>query len=328
VPRVSIVTTGGTIASRRDRSGGAAVASDAATALVAAVPALADVAEVTTHEAALVNSWNITPAHVTRLADTVTDLVARDAPDGIVITHGTDTMEETAFALALLTRPTVPIVLTGAMRAADAVGTDGPRNLLEAVTVATDPTCRDIGVCVVMNGTIHAARHVTKSHTTALDTFASPDTGPVGTVDAAGVVTRWRPAPLPHVATDHLDAGVDVVTMWLGTTDRQLRAAAGQRGLVLAGSGSGNIGAHLQPALQDLIDAGTTVVLTSRCGAGRVVPAYGGQGGGATLVEDVGVVPAGDLRPAQARIALMALLGSGADDAAIRRWFAASQGTT
>ncbi|CAN5905682.1 asparaginase [soil metagenome] len=329
---VHIVGTGGTIASTTDPDTGAAVPALSAEDLREQVPGLDDLADIDVTEFAQVNSWDMTPALMVQLSTVVADLLDGDT-HGVVITHGTDTMEETAFVLELLLgarRRTV--VLTGAMRNASQDGPDGPRNLLAAARVASSPACADLGSVVVLNGQIHAARYVTKTHTTALDTFRSPDTGPLGTVDDIGPLVRWRPALLPPIEVDRLRdvdepavsmPDVHLVTMAAGHDDLLLRAAldAGSSGVVIEASGSGNVVAQWQSAVRALIDANVPVVLASRCGSGRVVPGYGGDGGGHTLVE-LGVVPAGDLPGPKARLALLLLLSGGADVAAVRRWFA------
>jgi L-asparaginase len=326
-PRLLVVTTGGTIASRRDPASGAATAAIDTDGLLAAVPALADVAEVEGRSFGLINSWDMTPAAMLALAHELRACLASDPPDGVVVTHGTDTLEETAFALELLVGPDRPLVLTGAMRPADSPGSDGPRNLLDAALVATDRSSRGLGVAVVMGGEVHAPRYVTKLHTTALHTFASPDWGPLGILDGERLTVRWAPRGLPALpAIPPADAelpAVALVTMVAGLGGAPVRwaADAGVVGLVLAGSGSGNVHADAAPAIDALMDAGVPVVLASRCTAGRVTPVYGGQGGGATLVER-GVIPAGDLSGPKARLALTFLLAAGATVEEIRRWFA------
>lgn len=329
--RVAIIGTGGTIASTVDPDTGAAVTAIAAADLLDQVPTLADVADITSTDFAQVNSWDLTPALAADVAREATDAFDGGA-DGVVVTHGTDTMEETAFVLELLlgqgtaaaTEATPrTVVCTGAMRTASADGPDGPRNLLAAVRVAADPACAALGGVVVLDDQVHAARHATKTHTTALGTFRSPDTGPLGTIDDTGVVLRWRPAPLPPVPGTKPAADVPLVVMASGMDDLLLRATldAGSSGVVVVGSGSGNVPATWQPAIRELLDRDVPVVLASRCGAGRVTPTYGGGGGGHTLV-GFGAIPAGDLSGPKARLALQFLLGGGATTADVRAWFA------
>ena len=199
MPVVQIITTGGTIASRIDPATGAAFPVMRATELVGADTGMSQHAQVGVDEFGLVSSWDMTPATVLRLARTIRSTLAAGDVDGVVVTHGTDTMEESAFALDLLFDGEQPVVITGAMRNASQPGSDGPRNLLSAVRVAASINTRGLGVAVVMNDQMHAPRYVTKSHTTATDTMISPGVGPIGTVDDSGVWLRWRPARLPRM---------------------------------------------------------------------------------------------------------------------------------
>jgi L-asparaginase len=321
--RVEIVTTGGTIASRIDPATGAAVPAVRADELLAVVPRLGEIAGLRTTEFCLESSWNVTPGMMCDLARTIGALQADPATVGVVVTHGTDTMEETAFALDLLLPAETPVVLTGAMRNASLPGADGPRNLLAAVRVAAQPAARGVGALVVMNDEVHSARHVTKTHASALDTFASPSRGPVGRLDSVGLTVHWhprRPPPLPIAAAE---PRVHLLECAAGADPALLRAAlaTGARGLVVAGSGAGNVYREWEAPMREAIDAGVPVVLATRCGAGRVVPEYGAPGGGRRL-HDLGVVPAGDLTGRKARIALMLALGAGMDLSALRDYFA------
>jgi L-asparaginase len=319
---VQIVTTGGTIASRLDPETGAVVPAVRAEELLAQVPALRDAADVRFEEFGLTSSWNVTPMDVARWAKRIREILADGSVAGVVVTHGTDTLEETAFALDLLWDGPAPIVLTGAMRNSSETGPDGPRNLLGAVRVAADPLARGLGVLAVLHDEVHAARVVTKSHTTALDAFSSPRLGPVATIDAS-VWWRWRPSRVTHLPQCEPAPGVHLVKMAAGMEPLLLRAAleTGARGVVIEGSGAGNVHGSWEEPLRALIERGVPVVLTSRTGAGRVVPAYGGPGGGRQLVA-LGVIPAGDLSGPKARVALMFALGAGLDGAGIRELFA------
>ncbi len=324
MPVVQIVTTGGTIASRIDPASGAAVPVVKADELVAQVPVLSEIAEIRVTEFSLVGSWNMTPARMAALARTVRDLLAEPETAGVVITHGTDTMEESAFALSLLLGSEGPVVFTGAMLNASEPGFDGPRNLVAAVRVAADPAARELGTVVVLNNEIHAARDVTKSHTTALDTFVSPGLGPLGIVDDRGVWLRRRPtqAPPPLPLVDPVP-GVYLIKMAAGMEDLLLRAALqGQaRGVVVEASGTGNVYEPWEDAIADLLAAGIPVVVVSRCPGGRVTFTYGGRGGGKSL-EALGVISGGDLSGPKARLALMFALGAGWDLERVRAYFA------
>jgi len=323
MPVVHIVTTGGTIASRIDPTSGAVLPVVRPEELVAQVPALADVADVRVTEFSLVSSWNITVPMVAQLARTVRSILGDPKVSGVVITHGTDTMEETAFALDLVLQGPAPVVLTGAMRNPSLLAPDGPRNLLAAVRAAAAPTVRGLGVLVAMNEELHAARYVTKTHTTALQTFVSPGVGPIGLVDDAGIWLRWQPTRLPHLPLVDPELNVYLVKMALGMDDLLLQAAleANARGVVIEGSGAGHVPGEWERSISALVQAGVPVVLVSRTGGGRVVAAYGGPGGGQTLRE-LGVIPGGDLSGPKARLALMFALGAGFALEAIRAYFA------
>ncbi|WP_437931513.1 asparaginase [Sorangium sp. So ce291] len=321
MPRVHLVTTGGTIASRVDPQTGAAVPAVRAEELVASVPALGRVAEIAVTEHCLESSWNLGPDRIAALARVARDLQADPAVTGIVVTHGTDTLEETAFALDLLLDGDTPVVLTGAMRDASTAGTDGPRNLVSAAKVAVDPAARGLGVLVAMNDEIHAARCVMKTHTTALGTFASPGAGPLGSVDGEGVRIHARPARTPTLPLADPEPRVYLVKMASGMDDLLLRALleARARGVVIEGSGAGNVCGSWEGAIRELVQAGTPVVLTSRCPGGRVTPTYGAPGGGRRLSE-LGVIPAGALSGPKARLALMFALGAGLDLGGLRAY--------
>jgi L-asparaginase len=323
LPLVHIITTGGTIASRIDPATGTAFPVMHADELLAEIPDLRRYAEPRLTEFALVPSFDMTPGIVRRLARDIRNMLAADGADGVVVTHGTDTMEESAFALDLLLDCKQPVVVTGAMRNASQPGADGPRNLVSAVRTAGSRDARGLGVAVVMNDQVHAPRYVTKSHTTATDTMISPGIGPVGTVDDGGVWLRWLPERLPRMPDVEPEPHVYLIRMAAGMDDLFLRAVldAGARGVVIEGSGAGHMPGNWKPALSKLLDSGMPVVLTSRCGRGRVVPIYRGDLGGITLRE-MGVIAAGDLSGIKARIILMFALGAGWDREKIRSYFA------
>jgi L-asparaginase len=325
--RVEIVTTGGTIASRIDPATGAAVPAVRAADLVALVPQLGEIAELHTTEFCLESSWNVTPALMAELGRTIHGILDDGRADGVVVTHGTDTMEETAFALDLLLDGQAPVAVTGAMRNASLPGADGPRNLLAAVRVAADPLARGLGTLVVMNDEVHAARFVTKTHASALHTFASPDASAVARLDARGLDVRWRPRRPPALPIAVPESRVHLLECAAGADPLLLRAvlAAGARGVVIAASGAGNVHRSWEEPIGEAIDTGVPVVLVTRTGRGRVTPDYGSPGGGRRLW-DRGVIPGGDLSGRKARIALMLALGAGLDVPALRRYFAAVSG--
>ncbi|HEU5162416.1 MAG TPA: asparaginase [Thermoanaerobaculia bacterium] len=319
---IQIITTGGTIGSRIDPATGGAVPAVSAEELVALTPGLSEIADIRATEFGLLQSWNIGPQVMADIAAVVAEALRDEDVAGAVITHGTDTMEETAFALDLLVDSQKPVVVTGAMRNASEPDFEGPRNLLAAARVALAEGSRGRGTMIVMNGEVHAARYVTKTHTTAFDTFRSPKRDAMG---VAGDAVRFRfdLATMPKLAIGRAEPRVYLVKMAAGADDLLLRTLIDARaaGVVIEGSGAGNVADVWNEPIAALLAAKTPVVLVSRCLAGRIVPAYGGKGGGRTL-HALGVIDGGWLSGPKARVALSLALGNGMDIEACRRLFA------
>lgn len=322
LPHVVVLTTGGTISSRS--TPGAVVAVDDATAVLAGLEP-GDGITIEAHDLLRVGSYRMSPADMRRVADEAAKASARTDVDGVVITHGTDTLEETAMLLDLVHADDSPVVLTGAQRAADIPDTDGPRNLGDAVAVAADPAARGHGVLVVFAGSVFAARGVRKAHTVDLAAFGNP-AGTAGVVHSRTVTMHsvpTRPPALPRPGAAFDAVRVDIVVAYPGGDDALLRAAAaaGARGIVLAGMGIGNAPPGVAETVADLVTDGIVVALSTRVAAGPVLPVYG-AGGGADLVR-AGAVPV-RLPAAQARIVLALLLSAdpspGAVAAALRTY--------
>jgi L-asparaginase len=233
----------------------------------------------------------------------------------VVVTHGTDTMEETVYLVdRVLSDEAPPVVLTGAQRAADASDRDGPRNLRDAIRVASSPPARGRGAMIVFAGEIHAARDVRKVHTSALNAFASPGYGPLGYVDGERVVFSRRPERRPALPVPDALAPVDLIRLHAGSDARFLRASVstGARAIVLECTGRGNANEQVLEGVREAVAAGVAIVVCSRCVAGRVEPVYG-RGGGRDLAE-AGAVFAGDLAGPKARVLLQL---AGGDAAAV-----------
>jgi L-asparaginase len=240
---------------------------------------------------------------------------------GVVVTQGTDTLEECAFALDLLVDSDLPIVVTGAMQNPAQPGSDGPANLVAAVQVAISKEARGLGVLVVMNDEIHAARFVRKTHTTSRATFQSPTIGPVGWVNEGRVRIPFRISPLEkihHGTAIHVPK-VAIVTMSLGGDDAQLKQieAMGYRAVVIEGFGGGHVPSALVPTIEDLATR-IPVVLTSRTGSGEIlISTYGFAGSEMDLLAR-GVISAGALDGLKARVLLTLVLSSTQDLAKVK----------
>lgn len=318
MPRVATFFTGGTISMAFDPAAGGNVPALDGAAILAGTPGLTEIAEVVPVD------LDRTPASHFRFADLVSIGIrvatALDDPavDGAVIVQGTDTIEETSFAWDLLLRGDKPVVVTGAMRAPHEAPYDGAANLRDAVATAASPAARGSGVTVVLGGTIEPADDVQKSHTTALDTFRSPNRGRLGRVTGGRVAlerARGRRRSL-GVAPGELMAAerVHLVTAGIATDGALLDAAvaAGADGIVIAATGSGNTAPGLLAAAERAMAAGIPVALASRCPAGAVGTAYAFPGGGATWVR-AGAIAAGTLCAIKVRVALALGIGAGLD---------------
>lgn len=325
--RVVVFGLGGTIA-MTSTAGGGVVPALSADQLVAAVPGLAESGiSIEVQDFRRVPGASLTTDDLTALSTAIEARLAAGT-DGVVITQGTDTIEETAYLLDLThTRPE-PIVVTGAMRNPTLAGADGPGNLLAAVQTAASIDARDLGALVVFADEIHAAARVRKTHSTSGHTFASANGGPLGYVveGQARVLNHPTSRTTIPAAAEPRPVEVALVTMVLDDTGTLLRAAAGQcDGLVLAGFGVGHVPAHVVDTLTELA-AAMPVVLASRTGAGSVLThTYAFPGSESDLLGR-GLISAGFLDPLKARILLHRLLASGHDQTGIRATFARAGG--
>lgn len=309
--RVALFGTGGTIASTAGADGQLVARRSVAELLdVCDVPAGVSVEPAVDLDR--INSWDMDPRRMWLLATRIDEVLADPEVAGIVITHGTDTIEETAFAVDLVTSADKPVVFASAMRSADSTSADGPRNLSNAVAAAASPELRGLGVLVNTSDELHAARWIRKVHTHHVNAFSSPTFGPVATFGPGGrirlvhrQIARWTPAwPLDP------DVQVVALTPYTGFAPGLVRAVVeqtGARGLILEGFGLGNLPGGLTSVVGDLTERGVVVVIASRVLAGGTIPVYGGDGGGAGLAS-AGAVFAGGLSAAKARLLLMCCL--------------------
>lgn len=319
-PRVHVLATGGTISN----TGGARLTGEE---LVTSLPGIERVAELTVEQFANVASGAITLEQWIELARRIEERFEEDpALAGIVVTHGTDTMEETAYFLDLTLAPCRPVVVTGAMRRATALGADGPANLFNAIRVAAADHTREIGSVVLMNDEILPARDVAKVSTNRVDAFVATGAGRLGVTDTDAVVLERAPRPrtcgTPVLDLSAIEAlpRVEIVTTYLGGDGALIRGAvaAGAAGIVVAAVGQGGTTPDQRLAIQEALAAGVTLVVSSRTGSGRV-PVQRGGGGGPGATGPGGDAPRGfllgadSLTPVKARILLMLALAEGAD---------------
>ena len=312
-PVVALIATGGTIAMKIDPVKKAPVPAISGEDLLATVPDVAKYAKVQVNNVSNVPSDYMDPARWVQLTKVVQDTLARADVVGVIVSHGTDTLEETAWWLDLTVQSDKPVVLIGSQRNASEPDFDGPHNLLGAVRIAVDPQARAKGVMLAMNSQINAARDVTKTHTSSVETFKSGDFGFIGVVDPDRVTFARTPLRRQFIAlrTDTMPE-VEIVSMYGGADGRLLRSAVdnGAKGIVVQALGWGNMNIPMFSAVKYALSKNVPVVISTRVPNGRVLPNYGFEGGGKTLA-DAGAVMADDLSPAKARILLMLLLQSG-----------------
>ncbi len=310
LPTAVVLSTGGTIASVYDSAQGGFVNAVTGEQLVRAVPGLDTIARVEVIQVSNVGSTDMTPALWSEVGRQAAEVLERTDVSGVVVTHGTDTLEETAYFLDLTVQSEKPVVVVGAQRAASVPDSDGPRNLGDAIRTAISPDSRGLGTLVVLNGEIHAAREVTKTHTWNVATFMSPGFGALGWVEPDGV--RYYRAPLrrQRLSVNGELGRVDIVTNYAGADGRAilgLLEQGGLDGLVVEASGLGNVSSAMHDAIVEARGRDIPVVISTRVHAGRTIPMYVGPGKGVTLRE-IGCVFADNLSPHKARVLLLVAL--------------------
>lgn len=318
------MTTGGTVASLSVPATGAIRAQVAPDQLLAGVPELARHGPFHIEEIARVNGWNVTPAVMSSVADILERGLVRGDVQGAVVTHGTDTVEETAFFLDLVLGADKPVACAVAMRCGDQLNADGPRNIATAAAAVSDLRLRRFGVVVCVDGQLHAARWARKVHTSRLDAFESPGHGPLATADPTGLQTLGRPPVRVRIARSRaLMPSVPVVCAYPCMDAKVLTAvlnATEARGVIVEGTGLGNLPGSLVPGIEAALQSGVVVVVSTRVLAGGTAPVYGGPGGAATLV-GLGAVLAGPLSTGKARILLSLLLAASSSSLIVAKEF-------
>lgn len=318
---VHVLFTGGTISMRVDPGTGAAMPALSGEEIVSKVPGLKKEARLTLEDYARLPGPHVTPHWMWRLKERVGEVLADETVDGVVLTHGTDTLEETAYLLDLTLASPKPVVFCGAMRTVSEPGWDGPANLLAAVRASVHPASAGRGVLIAVGEQVHAAAEATKWHSQSLAAFRSPH-GPLGAIDRGRIVYHrpaFRAAVLP---ARRLVSEVDLHTMAAGVDDALVRASLtrGARGLVLEATGCGNVPPAVLPAVRAALAQRIPVVLVSRCAEGRLAPAYGYEGGG-RMLKEMGLIFGQELPGPKARIKLMVALGVSEEPADVRRMF-------
>jgi L-asparaginase len=305
--KILLIHTGGTIAMEENKNTGG-VNTKETHPLEATISELSDIAEIVVKNYVNLPSPHITPFHMLELASFIKEQTEADRYDGLVITHGTDTLEETAYVLDLILETPIPVIVTGAMRSSNEHGSDGPYNLISSVRVACEHQSIGKGVLVVFNDEIHAAKNVTKTHTSNIATFQSPQYGPIGIVTKRGVLFHHTPLRSSQFQVKHFSKNVILLKAYAGMDGELINAASKSAdGVVIEALGQGNLPPATVPAIKELISRQIPVVLVSRCFNGIAQDIYSYEGGGKHLKE-LGVIFSNGLNGQKARLKLMIAL--------------------
>ena len=312
--KILVLHTGGTISMQADASGAVVTSSDNPMNHVSN-----PLEGIQVHSLDFFNlpSPHIKPKHMLALYQKIKEEAANY--DGVVITHGTDTLEETAYFLDTMEVPHMPIVLTGAMRSSNELGSDGVYNYLSALRVASDDKAADKGVLVVMNDEIHAAKYVTKTHTTNVGTFQTPTHGPLGLIMKQEILYFKTAEPRVRFDLDHIQGLVPIISAYAGMTDELIDMLDLEQldGLIIQAFGAGNVPKETAQKLKNLLQKGIPVALVSRCFNGIAEPVYAYQGGGVQLQKS-GVFFVKELNAQKARLKLLIALNAGLTGQALK----------
>lgn len=321
--KVAIIFTGGTISMKVDPRLKAAIPSMSSEDIMSMVTNIDQVADLDIVEFGKYPGPHMTPEKMMELKQLVQKKLNQADICGVIVTHGTDNLEETAYLLDLTIEHEKPIIVVGAMRNGSEMGYDGPSNLAAAISTAVHPNSLKRGVLVVLNNEINAAREVTKTHTMSLNTFKSLEFGPIGIVDQEHVIYyREQSMPTIHIETNRIEADVHLIKVATGVDSRVLNFLVEEKvkGIVIEGMGRGNVPPMMTEGIKNALDHNIPVILVSRCPMGRLMGSYGYEGGGAQL-EKLGVIFANTLNGQKARIQLMLAITISSDLNEIKQYF-------
>ena len=305
-----------------DEKTGGAVPSYSGEELLEKIPQVKELADITCYDFGKYPGPHMTPELMFKLSNTIKGLIKDKEYSGVVITHGTDTLEETAYLLDLTIKTEIPIVLIGSMKNSSEPDWDGPRNLMDAIHVCLNEDCRNLGVLVCLNGEVNAASEVTKTYTDEIDTFRSLDFGALGLIEDGKVTINRPPFKLEIIQTNKIVSNVDMLTVYAGMNEKFFKYSAdsGADGIVVEALGVGNVPPEAYKGIKYAVEKNIPVVLVSRCPAGETLDIYSYPGAGKWL-HSIGVMFAEYLNGQKARIKLILALGKTRDKEELRKIF-------
>ena len=320
--KVAVVFNGGTISMKIDPNINAAVPSLSGNEILSMVTGIEKYAEVESHTYSSLPGPQMTPEDMLGLSKYIKNILTREDICGVVVTHGTDTLEETAYLLSLTIKSDKPVVITGSMRSGSELGYDGPSNLSAAIFTAISEEAKGRGVLVCFNDELNCATEATKANSMSLNAFQSPNFGALGIVDNNQVLFYRNSTKKQYIKTDVIESNVDLIKCVAGMNSKIIDFCVeqGARGLVIEGMGRGNIPPEMVSGVKRAIEKNVAVVLVSRCFQGRVFDSYGYHGGGKEL-RNLGIIFGDNLPGQKARIKLMLALSVTKDIEKVREIF-------
>ncbi len=307
---ILIVFTGGTFSMKIDDETGGAIPHFHGNQLLEMIPKVQNEANISMYEFGMYPGPHMTPELMLNLSKKVKSFISSEKIDGVIITHGTDTLEETAYFLDLTINTKKPIVIIGAMHTSSELDWDGPRNLLDAIAICNNTNSQNMGVLVCLNGEINAASEVTKTHTEDVEAFSSLDFGALGFVENGRVIFNRLPKKIEFIETEKVESNVDLIKVYSGIDEKffVFSANSGVAGIVVEALGVGNVPPKAFAGIEYVIKKGIPVVLVSRCPTGETLDIYSYSGAGKWL-KTLGVIFTDYLNGQKARIKLMLALG-------------------
>jgi len=320
--KVAIIFTGGTISMRIDEKTGGAIPYLSGKEIIELIPGINQLAELEIYDFGKYPGPHMTLQLMMQLKDVVNSILAREDVEGVVVTHGTDTLEETAYLLDLTTNSSKPIVVTGAMQNASEPNWDGEKNLVDSINVILNKNCHDLGVLVCLNSEINAASEVTKIFSDEVDTFKSLDFGSLGFVSSNRIVLNRLPRKREFISSNKIESNIDLILVHADMSEKffKFSADSGAKGVVVEALGVGNVPPKAFDGIKYIREKNIPVVLTSRCPAGETMDVYSYYGAGKWL-KKIGVIFSDYLNGQKAKIKLGLLLGSGKSDVEIKKAF-------
>lgn len=314
IKKVAVIFNGGTISMKVDPRIHAAVPTLTGEEIMAMVTGIEKYAQIESYTFSNLPGPHMTPETMLELSKYIQNILSREDITGAVVTHGTDTLEETAYLLDLTIKSEKPVVVTGSMRNSSELGYDGPANLAASICTVISEEAKNRGVLVCMNDELNCASEVTKANSMSLDTFKSPNFGPIGIVDSNEVIFYRDTNHKQHIITDSVESRVDLIKCAAGMDSKYIDFCLnqGSKGFVIEAMGRGNIPPAMLDGVRRAIDMGVPVVVVSRCFQGRVLDSYGYPGGGKVL-RNMGVIFGDNLPGQKARIKLMVALSVSRD---------------